>query len=342
MITRDGDEVVPSPAGAAPLRIGVLGAARINGVGLFGPARRVPEVVVTAIAARDRRRAERVARSHGIAHVHDSYDGVVGDPNVDAVYVPLPNSLHARWTERALAAGKHVLCEKPFTSNAAEAERVASAAARAGRVVMEAFHWRHHPLAQRMVDVVARGELGPLRHVDVSFCVPLWKPGDIRYRLELAGGAMMDLGAYAVHILRHVSGEEPTVVSARALTSSPEVDRAMRVELALASGATARLHVSLFSSTVLKIAAHTVGERGAMFVRNPILPHLYHSFATTIDGRRRTERFPGDSTYTHQLRAFAAAVRAGRSTLCGVDDAQRNMRVIDAIYVAAGMRPRGV
>jgi predicted dehydrogenase len=136
------------------VRIGVLGSARIAPAALMKPSRAVDGVEVGAVAARDRRRAEAFAARYGVPTVHDSYDDLLGDPSLDAVYVPLPNGLHARWTLAALKAGKHVLCEKPFTSNAAQAREVAAAADGTGLVVMEAFHYRYHPLARRMAEVV--------------------------------------------------------------------------------------------------------------------------------------------------------------------------------------------
>ena len=142
------------------LRVGTLGAARITPAALIKPARLMPEVTVTAVAARDPERARRFAAQHGIATVHGSYEELLADPDVDAVYNPLPNSLHAPWTLRAIAAGKHVLCEKPLAANEAEAAEVAAAARSSGLVVMEAFHYRHHPLARRMREIVAGpGEL---------------------------------------------------------------------------------------------------------------------------------------------------------------------------------------
>src|SRR5205823_1392444 len=148
------------------VRIGTLGAARITPAALIKPAKETPEVDVVAAAARDEARAEKLAARHGIGRVHASYDALLADPEVDAVYNPLPNALHAEWTIKALEAGKHVLCEKPFTSNAAEAELVAKTAEATGLVVMEAFHWRYHPLAARVLDIVGSGELGELRRVE--------------------------------------------------------------------------------------------------------------------------------------------------------------------------------
>ncbi|MGH3409084.1 MAG: Gfo/Idh/MocA family protein [Streptosporangiaceae bacterium] len=149
------------------VRVGTLGAARIAPTALVRPARVVPEVVVTAVAAREPARAREFADKHGIPVVHDSYEALIGDPEIDAIYNPLPNSLHAPWTLRAIAAGKHVLCEKPFASNEAEAAEVADAAKSAGVVVMEAFHYRYHPLARQMQQIAA-GELGELQHVEAA------------------------------------------------------------------------------------------------------------------------------------------------------------------------------
>ena len=169
------------------LRIATLGAARITPAALVKPAREVDGVEVVAVAARDRGRAEKFAAKHGIPRVLDSYDAVVTDPEIDAIYNPLPNGLHGVWTERALAAGKHVLCEKPFTANAEEAQSVADAAAATDRVVMEAFHYRYHPVAQRMIDVVAGGEIGDLRHVETAMCIPLPMPSRMNVCTSASG-----------------------------------------------------------------------------------------------------------------------------------------------------------
>ena len=134
--------------------------------------------------------------------MHDSYDGLLADPSLDAVYIPLPNGLHARWMLAALRAGKHVLCEKPFTSNAAQAREVEARPPGTGLVVMEAFHYRYHPLAQRMAELAHGGELGRIQRVETVMCFPLPRFSDIRYDFSLAGGALMDAGCYAVHALR--------------------------------------------------------------------------------------------------------------------------------------------
>ena len=162
----------------ADLRIGIIGAARIAPLAIIKPAQRVPGATVIAIAARDRSRADAYATKHGIPRVHTSYDDVINDPDIDAIYNPLPNGLHAEWTLKAIAAGKHVLCEKPFTANAAEAQAVADAADASDRVVMEAFHYRYHELTRRIRTLVHDGSLGDVTSVQAWLCFPLPKFDD--------------------------------------------------------------------------------------------------------------------------------------------------------------------
>ncbi|MEW9530141.1 Gfo/Idh/MocA family protein [Microbispora sp. NPDC049125] len=324
------------------MRIGTLGAARITPNALVKPARLVPGVELAAVAARDRSRAAAFAAKHGIPVVHESYEALVEDPSIDAVYNPLPNALHAEWTIRALEAGKHVLCEKPFTSNEAEARQVAEVAGKTGNVVMEAFHYRYHPLAERMRAIV--GELGEIQEIETWMCFPLPRFSDIRYSLALSGGALMDAGCYAVHCARLLGGGEggePAVRAARALLHSPGVDRAMSAGLEFPSGARGIVHASMWSSQVLKLSARVTGSRGEMRVTNYAMPQLFHRLSYTVDGVSLRERVAGDATYTYQLRAFESAVRTGEGSLTPPSDSIANMAVIDEIYRKAGLAPRG-
>lgn len=329
-------------AAEAPLRIGILGAARIAPLALVRPARSVPEAKVVGIAARDPQRAGRFAVKYRLDRAYPSYEALLKAPEVDAVYNPLPNALHCAWTIRALEAGKHVLCEKPLASNAEEAERMAEAAARTGRRLVEAFHWRYHPLAERVRQVVASGELGRLRSVEAALCVPLLLPRDIRFDYALGGGATMDLGCYAVHMLRHVTGLEPEVLRARALLRSPDVDRYMEAELRFPDGTTGRITCSLLSAALLRVSLVVRGDRGELSVFNPILPHVFHRLRVRTPAGTRTERVNGEASYVHQLRAFVAHVRHGAPVPTGPEDSVANMRVIDAIYDRAGLRRRGL
>jgi predicted dehydrogenase len=320
----------------APLRLGVLGAARIAPMALIAPARRVPEATVLAVAARDVERAERFAARHGIPRVHASYEALLADPEVDAVYVPLPNSLHARWTVRALEAGKHVLCEKPFAATVAEAEHMAQAAVRADRVLMEAFHYRYHPLFPRLREILDGGEIGRVTHLEAHLGFPLIRPSDIRYRRDLAGGALMDVGCYTVHLVRHLAGAEPEVVQAAGQWTRGGVDRCMEARLRFPDGRTARITCSLFSAWLVRASASARGSTGRLGVVNPYLPHLFHRLRVVTGAGRRSERVSGAATYDCQLRAFVGAVRERRPVPTGPADAIANMRVIAAIYAAAG------
>ncbi|HEY9306101.1 MAG TPA: Gfo/Idh/MocA family oxidoreductase [Mycobacterium sp.] len=322
------------------VQIGVLGAARIAPLALIKPAKANADVVVAAVAARDFSRAQAFAAKHDIARVHDSYDALLADPELDAIYNPLPNGLHGKWTRAALAAGKHVLCEKPFTANAAEARELAALAAQSDRVVMEAFHYRYHPMALRIEEIIASGELGKLERVEGALCFPLPRFSDIRYNYALAGGATMDAGCYAVHMVRTFGGSTPEVVSAQAKLRDPQVDRAMTAEVRFAEGHTGRIRCSMWSSRLLDFGAHVVGDQGELRAINPIMPQIYHRLTVRSAAGKRVERFPRRASYAYQLDAFAAAVLHGEPVKTAPEDAIENMTVIDAIYRAAGLPMR--
>lgn len=324
------------------LRFGILGAARIAPGALIRPARSVPDVEIAAVAARDPVKAQAFARKHNIPRVSDSYDALVNDPAIDAVYNPLPNSLHYEWTIKALRAGKHVLCEKPIAANAREAEEMARVAAEMGRVLMEAFHYRYHPLAQRVEEILGGGELGAVRELEADFFIPLFlRPNDIRFRYELAGGATMDTGSYCVNLLRWLGKGEPTVVRAEARCTAPQVDRWMRAELRFDNGITAKMGCSLAAFPPVKIYARIVGEAGEMHISNPFVPQFYNGLRIETKKGSRRERLTREPTYLYQLRAFVAATRGEPTNITDGSDGLKNMRVIDAIYQKAGMKVRG-
>jgi predicted dehydrogenase len=323
-----------------PLRIGIFGAARIAPIAVLKPAAVSPTATVVAVAARDRGRAEKFARKHKIPAVHDSYAALLDDPTVEAIYNPLPNGLHGRWTLAALGAGKHVLCEKPFAANAREAEEVAAIAEASGLVVMEAFHYRYHPLAELMRTLVAEGAVGHVQRIETRAVVPYWKPGDIRFDLGLAGGSLMDIGCYAVHQTRLVSEGEPRVVAARAKLKSAGIDRWIEADLRWANGATGLITAGLYSFGRPMIDVRVKGDLGIMKVFNPTGPQYYNRVTLRNHDGKKHQRDDGESTYTYQLRAFVEAVRNGGPVLTPPADAVKNMAVIDAIYTAAGMLPR--
>jgi predicted dehydrogenase len=328
------------------LRIGVLGAARITPAALIRPARAVPDVTVAAVAARDPGRAKAFAATHRIPTVYPDYPALLADPDLDAVYIPLPNGLHAQWTLAALAVGKHVLCEKPLTSNADQAREVADAADASGLVLMEAFHYRYHPLMARVRQLLDEGAVGTVQRMRAVLAFPLPRFSDIRYRLDLAGGATMDAGCYPVNLLRFLAGTEPEVVSARATLRSPGVDRAMTAQLRFPGGQSpagidATVTASLWSRRLLGLSVRIRGDGGWLRVFNYVMPgSVHHLVWHTRHERIRRERVPGEASYTHQLRAFVASVRDGAPVPTSARDAVANMTVIDNIYRAAGLEPR--
>jgi predicted dehydrogenase len=324
----------------APLRFGILGAARIVPNALIEPARKVAGVELSAIAARDPARAREFAATHGIARVLPTYDDLVADRNIDVIYNPLPNSHHCEWTIRALKAGKHVLCEKPIASNAAEAERMAAAARESGMLLGEAFHYCYHPVAARVRAIIRGGTLGALTHVEGRFTVPIPQP-NIRFEWSLAGGATMDLGCYPLHMIRYFSGLTPRVKSAKAQVGPPNVDVAMETELELGNGITAKMICSMTTDSQIEAVFIARGDRGELRVTNPVAPHIGHQLSIRAGGDEKKETVAGDTSYTHQLRAFVEALRDGARFTTDGTDGIINMRVIDDVYRAAGLPPRG-
>ncbi len=337
--------LIVDPTGPmSAVRFGVLGAAAIAPNALVKPALAVPNVRIIAVAARDPKRAQQFANRFQIERVADSYDALLDDPTINAVYIPLPNALHGTWTLRAVEAGKHVLCEKPFAANATEARRVRDAAAASGLVVMEAFHWRYHPMNIAVLDAVATGTIGDLTAVDGSFCFPLCKPGDIRWSRDLAGGSLLDLGCYPLHMIRSVAAAaglgEPHVVYAKAAFTSGGVDRALRASLATPSGVPMTITCGLFN-IAHPIALHLkiTGTLGSISVGNPVLPHLGGRVITRIGSKRSLTWAPRTTSYYHQLIAFRDAIVDGQPFPTDPTDAVATMALIDDIHRAAGVTP---
>jgi predicted dehydrogenase len=321
------------------VRIGILGAAGIAPEALINPARSNDEVEIVAVAARNHDRAVEYAAEHDIPTVHDSYEALLADPNVDVVYNPTPNGLHGVWTVAAVAAGKHVLCEKPFTANAAEARSVVAAVSPSDRIVMEAFHYRYHPLTLRTIEIVRSGELGKLVSVEAGFGGMGRPHDDIRWSLPLAGGALMDVGCYPVHLLRSVVGLEPTVTGAVAVEGEPGVDGDMRIELEFPGGISGLVRTSMQSPEPY-IYSRFIGEDGELEVENAFIPMRGNTLTIRSGGKTRTETTTTEASYNFQLRALVDSVLRGAPVVTDLGGAVKNMEVIDAAYIAAGMNVR--
>jgi predicted dehydrogenase len=326
-----------------PLRIGVLGAARIAELAIVSPARATGDRLV-AVAARDRSRAEAFADRHGVERVLDSYAEVVTDREVEIVYNPLANAMHGPWNLAAIAAGKHVLTEKPFASNAVEAAEVRDAAVAAGVTVLEGFHYLHHPVTRRLHELLDSGELGELRQVEVDVVIAAPTDEDPRWSLELAGGALMDLGCYSLHahrVLAPWAGGPPRLVAARGgeRAGHPGVDEWLEADLVFPNGArgSARCHMA---GGERRMTHRIVGDRGEAAARNFVEPHLDDRIIVTTSDGERTEELGRRSSYTYQLEALRAHLHEGAPLPIDLDDAVETMRLIDDCYRVAGFSPR--
>lgn len=327
-----------------PVRIGLLGTARIASMAILAPARRNPNVTAVAVASRSEDKARAFAKSHRIPKAYAGYQTLLDDPEIDLIYNPLPNSLHAEWSIRALESGKHVLCEKPLAANADEARAMQAAAERNGKQLIEAFHFRYHPLAMRMKQILDSGTIGSVRHVEAQFCV--FFPGkkkDIRFSYQTGGGALMDVGCYAINACRFFIGSEPTVKSATARLIQPDVDHWMSTELQFPGNVTASVTASLRSQIWnWRAFIRVTGERGTLTALNPFLPHFFNRLTIQTAAGRRRESVPRrPSTYACQLNALIESLRTGVALPTNAVDGIKNMSVIDAVYAAAGLHRRG-
>ena len=327
------------------LRIGVLGASRIAEQAIVGPAAELGHRLV-AVAARSRSRAEEFAEKYGVERVLDGYQDVIDDAQVDVVYNPLANSLHAPWNLAAIAAGKPVLSEKPFARDASEARTVAEAAAAAGVSVLEGFHYFFHPVTQRAFELAADGTIGAITHVEVRMAMPPPGDDDPRWSLELAGGALMDLGCYGLHVMRSLGqlampGVEghPSITRAHAEQRTPGVDAWCDVEIAFPGGATG-LSANSMASDDRSFTMRIAGTAGDLLVHDFIKPSADDRLTITTPAGATVQRLGTTASYTYQLAAFADHVEHGTPLPFGTADAVANMAFVDDAYRAAGMQPR--
>jgi len=327
-----------------PVKIGILGAGTVATYALIAPAQQDGALDIVAVGARDAARAQAYADEHGIPRGM-SYQAILDEPAIEAVYIAVPNSLHREWALKALDAGKAVLCEKPLASNAAETQSMADYVAAKGGILVDAMHSRYHPAADRMREIVLGGLLGEVREVQFSFLVPknLFQINDIRFQYALAGGCVMDVGYYGLSFLRHTLGAEPeAVLSATATLIAPMVDGTMKTSLRYPGGITAHMDLSLVEEGEdLVIEAQVTGSRGRMVAHNPVHPTWGKTIELTIDGKSTVEENDPTGTYIWQARAFRDNVRKGTPVLTPASDSVAIMTAVDAIYRAAGLPVRG-
>ena len=324
------------------IKFGTISAADITPKALVYPCADEPNAYIRCIAARDRKRAEGFAEWHRIPVVYDNYDEVIADEKCNAIYNPLPISMHHEWTIKALRAGKHVLCEKSFSSNAAEAEEMAAVAKETGLVLMDAFHYRYHPVFLRAREIFDSGMLGTIRTVEGAFHIPVTDPNNIRNIYAMGGGVTMDIGCYPISWARHITGEEPAEVEATAEVGPPNVDTYLAAKFTFPSGIEASVSGDMRAGVKFRMDLTVTGDKGTMSIRNPLAPQSGHAIMLDIGGKQSVETKDRRATYGYQLDAFIAAVEQGGSLYTGPDDAINQMRTIDRCYEAAGLPLRGL
>jgi xylose dehydrogenase (NAD/NADP) len=313
------------------LRLGLLSTARINREILAGAAA-TDAVDVVAVASRERARAEAYARDHGLGRAHGSYDELLADPEVDAVYNPLPNSLHIPWSLRALEAGKHVLCEKPLSSRADEVAAAFETATRRGLLLAEAFMYRHHPQMARAAELVRGGSIGRLRAIHAVFSFRLADRANVRMLRELDGGALMDVGCYCVSGARLLAGE-PELVYGDATWGETGVDVAFHGTLRFAGDVVAQFEASFVAPRRQRLEA--IGEEGTLALEAPW--RWDWGGDVVLERGSGAERIgvPDANAYRLELENFAAAVAGRAEPLLGRDDALGQARTLEALFRSA-------
>jgi D-xylose 1-dehydrogenase (NADP+, D-xylono-1,5-lactone-forming) len=316
-----------------PLRLGVLGAANIALGGIIPAATRTEKVEVAAAATRGGKKSREVWEAAPEAELFEDYDSLLEGANVEAVYVPLPNSMHVEWTLKALAAGKHVLCEKPFALAGEEAARAVEAAESTGLTLMEGFMFRLHPQTLRLRELLSEGAVSGVRQVVAEFGHRLEDPEDVRGIGSLGGGSLGDVGCYCVSALRLAFGSEPHRASAFARFDEEGADKEMAGVLEFDAGLGI---VSSSISSARRERMEIVGEEGRIFLDTPFrADKAGGTIEITRGGETSTETFEGADPYRAELEEFAAAIRGGREPAVGPREILGNARAIGALLDSA-------
>ncbi len=314
------------------LRWGLLGTARINRA-LIPPLRMSPRNRLTAVASRSAEKARAYASEWEIPRWFGSYEALLADPDIDVVYIPLPNSLHAEWTIKAVQAGKHVLCEKPLAVTVAEVDAVAAAAAEAGVVVAEAFMYRHHPQTLKVKELIAGGAIGQLRLVRGGFTFNLTRPGDVRLAAELVGGSIWDVGCYPISFARVAAGAAPVEVFGWQETAPSGVDLAFTGQMRVPGGVFAQVDSGLRAA--LRMTMEFVGDAGRMTLTNAFKPDADSRVYLWRGDELEVLTFPAQELYLGEVEDMADAILLGQPPRISLADSRDNVATILALLRSA-------
>lgn len=327
------------------IRIGLLGAARIADRAIIQPAARRSDVVIAAVAASTLEKAQAFAGQFGIELALGSYDELLARTDIDLIYNALPPSMQTEWSIKALQQGKHVLCEKPFTMDAEEAKAMVAAAESSGRLLIEGYHYRFHPVFAEVERLVKSGELGTIHTVRSNFSVRIAEtPGSLRHNVPLGGGALMDLGCYPLHWLRTLFGGSPQILWAGAICPKPQLDSSFELRLQFPDGPLAYVGCAMSEHLNRQHDAslYLEGDKAQLEVLNLVAPHQGHTLCLIKNGEAHEYQIKGDTTYDHQLEHTLSCIKGETKPLTGGRDAIDQMQLIDDAYKAAGLLPRGL
>ncbi len=329
---------MPKDAGT-PLRWGILSTARINDevIPVFAD---IATASLVAVASRDAERARAYANERGIPRSYGSYEELISDPEIDCVYISVPNAMHALWAHEALEAGKHVLCEKPLAPTVAEAKRLFETAKRHDRVLMEGFMYRHHPQTQRARQLLREGAVGQLQAMRLSFNFKTNDPStDVRYSAELSGGALLDVGSYCVSFCTYVMGAAPTEVGGFTRNTDSGVEEGFVGQMRFDGDVLAVFDVSLFTAPDIGITA--VGTEGKLRIQTPWYPHKPpQQIQIDRDDGSWIEDCPGDNAYKLEIVNLCAAALGQEEPLITEIETLRNLQTLERLAESAGRHLR--
>ncbi|GAB4501251.1 MAG: Gfo/Idh/MocA family oxidoreductase [Anaerolineales bacterium] len=314
------------------LQWGILSTARINRA-LLPPLRQSPRNTLMAVASRSLENAQNYARENSIPRAYGSYEELLANPQIQVIYNPLPNHLHAEWSIKALQAGKNVLCEKPFALSLAEVDAMSAAARQAGRVLTEAFMYRHHPQTLKAREIIASGALGKVSLVRGAFTFPFSRAGNFRANPQMGGGSLWDVGCYPVSFTRFLLGEEPVEVFAWQVLNAEDVDESFAGQLRFPSGALAQFDSGFRAPyrTFMEI----VGSEASLEIPVPFKPQFNEKMILRRGGQASEILIPGEALYQGEVEDMADAVLLGKPPRISLAESRANLAVLLALAESA-------
>src|SRR4030042_2892190 len=315
-----------------PLHWGIMGTPRINRA-LIDPIRSSKNSMLCAVASRSPIKAEEFVNTWHIPHYHSSYEALLTDPEIDIIYISLPNGLHAEWSIKAMQSGKHVLCEKPLTTSSGDMDVVLKTAGQTSKVISEALMYRHHPQTILVKQMVDTGEIGNLQLIRGSFCYTNTRSSDPRFDPNLGGGSLWDVGCYPIGYTRFITEKEPLDVYGQQITGPTGIDLLFAGQLHFAGGVIAQFECSFI--TPFKVYMEMTGDKGRIIISEPYKPGLRTKLILERDGQTQTIRIKGAKLYQGEVNDIENAILYGNLPRISLEDSRNNIATIEALYKSA-------